>query len=288
LKSLSLRKLAAAAAIGALSVTVFAVGAASADQPGLEHMAQMQGNGNGNDAGHGRPGGGGGVSNLVDHGGPVLPSAHLYAIWWGPASGWPSDANSSMTNFFQNFGSSSYLQIAKQYMRGSGLTTTYGGSFTDSSTPPAKLGTTTVAGEISHVLNGAAPDPNGIYVVLTSTFPRGGNFCAWHTGASVNGVQIAEAYIPNTANVFGCGTPGGATSVSAQTDSIGNVTAHELMESITDPQPSGSSYGWIDNGGQEIGDKCAWQFANTVHIGSLVWQLQEEWSNAISGCAQGS
>jgi hypothetical protein len=48
------------------------------------------------------------------------------------------------------------------------------------------------------------------------------------------------------------------------------------------------AYAWIDSSKAEIGDKCAWQFGAPVTLGHTQWQLQEEWSNAISGCAQGS
>jgi hypothetical protein len=239
---------------------------------------------------HGNPHAGGGSNpNLVDHGGPILPSAHLYAIWWGPASGWPSDTNSAMTSLLSNFGTSSYVQLGAQYMRGANLNVSYGGAYTDSSTPPAKLGTQGVASEIANVLKGALPDPNGIYIVFTSTMPRGGNFCAWHTGATVNGVTIAMAYIPNTTNIFGCGVPTNSNvTFTAGTQSIADSTAHEAMEAITDPQPAGTGLAWIDNGGQEIADKCETVYGNAVHIGGALWVLQEEWSNAISGCAQAS
>ena len=40
--------------------------------------------------------------------------------------------------------------------------------------------------------------------------------------------------------------------------------------------------------GSEIGDKCAWLFTGPVTLSNgSVWQLQEEWSNAVTGCVQG-
>ncbi len=38
-----------------------------------------------------------------------------------------------------------------------------------------------------------------------------------------------------------------------------NVTSHEEMEAASDPELNA----WIDSSGQEIGDKCAWQFGPT-------------------------
>ena len=44
---------------------------------------------------------------------------------------------------------------------------------------------------------------------------------------------------------------------------------------------------WYDSNGQEVGDKCAWQFGSPVTLSNgIEWQLQEEWSNANSGCVQ--
>jgi hypothetical protein len=56
------------------------------------------------------------------------------------------------------------------------------------------------------------------------------------------------------------------------------------METVTDSDINA----WYDNGGQEIGDKCAYQYSSCVSLGGISWQIQSEWSNAISGCAQGN
>src|SRR6516165_11844921 len=102
----------ATAAIAAVSMTVFA---------SLPAHAAAQSNASGVNN----------VKNVVDHGGPVLSAADLYAIWWGPASGFPADEQAKVTTFLQGFGSSDYLQIAKQYMRGATPTATFKGTFFD-------------------------------------------------------------------------------------------------------------------------------------------------------------
>ena len=66
--------------------------------------------------------------------------------------------------------------------------------------------------------------------------------------------------------------------------------SHELEESVTDPLGNA----WYDAAGYENGDKCAWTFGtqqgSTPHgaynqtIGSGVYELQQEWSNLLSGC----
>jgi hypothetical protein len=272
-------------AITSLVFTVATAGVARAEKEDVEAFHQMTGR-DVHAASPFRQSAG----NLIDHGGPILPSAHLYAIWWGPSNGFPSDAQTGLTDLLSNFGSSQYLQVVAQYMRGASLTTSFVTSYVDTSAAPSKASTSSIQSEIAKVLsqNGATPDPNGIYLVFTSTFPRGGNYCAWHSGATVNGVAIAQAYMPNTAGIAGC-DPGNlynANQYTQGTRSIANVTAHEVMESITDKTPGGTTTAWIDSQGAEVSDKCAWKFANKVLVGSTFWQLQENWSNAVSACVQ--
>ena len=230
--------------------------------------------------------------NLVDHGGPILLASDTYAIWWGSSGAWNSNAQADLGTLFAGFGGSNYLGIAQQYMRTSTkIASSYKGAKADSTAPPNKVSPSTLGNEVAHIY-GTNVDPNGIYFVYTSNFPKGGNFCAWHSYATVNGVRVAVAYMPNTTGIAGCNpqvTSGTTTYSDEGVNSLANVTAHEFMEAVTDTQPASGTYGWIDNSGSEIGDKCAWQFAGTVTLtGGTVWKLQEEWSNAISGCAQGS
>ena len=159
----------------------------------------------------------------------------------------------------------------------------------DSSTPPKKVSASTLGSEVAKVYGGQL-DPAGIYFVYTSNFPSGGGFCAWHDFTPVNGQDVAVAYMPNTTGVAGCdsGNQYGDPSHSQGLSSLANVTAHEFMEAVTDTWPAQGSLAWVDGSGSEIGDKCAWQFAGPVTLSNGTrWQLQEEWSNAISGCAQG-
>ena len=228
--------------------------------------------------------------NLIDHGGRITPSSHTYAIYWGSANAWPSDVFNGLANLFSGFGGSNYLAIAQQYMRGSAISSAYAGAKFDASPPPKKVSASTLGAEVQKEY-GTQLDPAGIYFVYTSNFPNGGGFCAWHSFTSVSGQNVAVAYIPNTTGVAGCdgGNQFGNSSYSEGLYSLANVTAHEFMEAVTDTWPGSRTYAWIDPSGSEIGDKCAWQFSGTVTLSNRTrWQLQEEWSNAISGCAQGT
>ena len=230
----------------------------------------------------------GGGGNLIDHGGPVLAADTTYAIWWGSASAWPSDTQSNIVALFQGFNGTSFLGIVNQYMRGGTVTSSFAQNFFDSSSPPSRSpSNATLEAEVCNVLgrNGVQPSPSAIYFIYTSNFPSHVNFCAFHTFGTCNGVTIQFAYMPNTTGVAGC-DPGnllGCNSFSQGTRSLANVTSHEYMEAITDPDLDA----WFDSAGQEVGDKCAFQFQSCVILANGgSWQLQEEWSNAVSGCAQ--
>jgi hypothetical protein len=163
-------------------------------------------------------------------------------------------------------------------------------SFVDTSAPPSHSpSVNTIVNEVAKVLasNGKAPDPNAIYLVYTSNFPHA-NFCAWHSAGAIQTTTVQVGYMPNTSNIAGCDPNNlfNANSYSEGTRALADSTAHEFMEATTDPVPLS---GWADKNGQEIGDKCNFQFSGTVTLkNGSQWQIQEEWSNAANGCVQGS
>jgi hypothetical protein len=228
-------------------------------------------------------------SNLIDNGGKVLAASNTYAIFWGSASAWNADVQPGIAAFFGGLSGSSFLNTGTQYMRNTAISSTFKGARFDLSAPPRKVSPSTLGSEIQKIY-GASLDANGIYFLFTSNFPKGGGFCAWHSLATVGGQPIAVAYMPNTTGVAGC-DPGNLYNLSGSEGlrSLANVTSHEFMEAITDPLPANGTDGWKDSSGSEIGDKCAWVFFASVTLSNnSVWQLQEEWSNAVSGCVQTS
>ena len=225
-------------------------------------------------------------SPLIDHHGEVLTSSTLVPIWWG--TNFPTDEQSGIDLLLGGFNGSSYLAIANQYMRGATATTSYttGSDLFDSSAPPSHApSVAAIATEVASLVQ--HPNPNAIYLVYTSNFPKI-NYCAWHASAQVNGVTTQIAYLPNATDVAGC-DPGdlyGANTFSEGTRSVADSTAHEFMESVTDPLPL---TGWADKNGQEIGDKCNFVYGGPVTLSSgPTWQLQMEWSDAASGCVPGA
>jgi hypothetical protein len=228
-------------------------------------------------------------SNLVDHGGKVLAGSHTYAIWWGNQSAWASDVQPGMASFFSGLNGTSFLNTGTQYMRGASVSSSFKGSVVDTSAPPKRVSASTLGNEVAKMFPSPL-DSSAIYFVFTSNMPSGGNYCAWHSYATVSGQNIAVAYMPNISGMAGCdpSNPNNLTG-SEGLRAIANVTSHEFFEAITDTLPGSSTYGWVDSSGSEIGDKCAWQFGPSVTLSnSTVWRLQEEWSNATSGCVQTS
>jgi hypothetical protein len=225
---------------------------------------------------------------LIDHGGKILNQSNTYAIWWGPSSGFPSDALTGIQKLLDGFGGSTYLAIANQYMRGGTAASKFVASYFDPSAPPGHSPSTAmIVNEVSKVLaaNNLTPDPSAVYLVYTSNFPHA-NFCAWHSAGTIGSTTVQVGYMPNTTGVAGC-DPGNlynANTYSEGTRSLADSTAHEFMEATTDPVPL---TGWADKNGQEIGDKCNFVYSAAVTLSNRsTWQLQEEWSNSAGGCVQ--
>jgi hypothetical protein len=225
--------------------------------------------------------------DLEDLGGPVIPESTMIAIWWGQTSRFPADTMSGMDTFLTGLNGSRYLAVADQYVRQPAKSTFLGHILETSPSPTHSPSTEEIVAKVCQVLYDArqVPNPNTLYLVFTDGFPEQSNFCAWHDGGKCpSGQRIRVAYLPNMANVPQC-DPGDLFSCnkfSEPTRALANVTAHEVLEMITDPDGNA----WVDRAGEEIADKCVWRFGSCTALGSTRWQLQKEWSNADHACVQ--
>jgi hypothetical protein len=223
-------------------------------------------------------------ANVIDHGGTVLATSKTVAIYWGNAGDFPSDLQSGMASLLGGLNGSTYLRTANQYMRGATATTSYGGAIIDGSAPPKSApSSSTLAAEVCKLV--ATPDPNTLYIVFTSNAPKI-SYCAWHDKATCNGVEFEIAYMPNQADLPGC-SPYSVSNLGCNTYSNGTVAtadgvAHEFMETITDAHIDA----WYATGGAEIADKCEYNYASCVNLGTDSWEIQTEWSNATGTCVQ--
>lgn len=265
----------------ALSATTALVGAALGVLPAQAASSARPTGARGAGSGHG---GGSTPSPLVDHGGPVLASSTTYDIWWGP-SGFPADAESNIPLELAGLTGSSYLGIAGQYMGKAAVSTSYANApVQDTSAPPSS------SPKVQTIVNEVAkwfphPAAGSVFFVYVPNKPNGANFCGWHSYGTIDKVTVQVAYILNWAS--GCdpllATDLHANDLTAGTRAYADTTAHEFMESITDPTISA----WYDKSGQEIGDKCNFVYSSPVQLSNgTQWQIQEEWSNILGGCQQ--
>jgi hypothetical protein len=221
----------------------------------------------------------GSAGDMTWHGGTILVANKTMAIFWG-SWGSPGDIITGLDRFFQGFGGSAYAGDSTEYTGSNGQVTsssTYLGHVLDTSAPPSRSPSVSkMVAEACKVTNNN-PDPNALYLIYTSNFPKQNSFCAWHSyGNCSNGAPVQVANMPNTTGISGCNPSDTWTTNSEGLASLANVTSHELSETITDPRNGG----WYDANGQENGDKCAWSFNHVVTLANgALFKLQMEWSN---------
>jgi hypothetical protein len=224
---------------------------------------------------------------LIYHNGNVLRSNFTAAIFWGSPwsnASFASDKISGLDTFFNGFGGSSYAKTGNEYYDLSGpitSTSVYLGHVIDTSAVPNRaLKVSAAVGEVCKITNNN-PALDTTYFIYTSSKAGNVNYCAWHSwGKCSNGAPVQVAYMPNLDGIAGCDPQDSASGHSQGLAALANVTAHELLEAITDPRGAG----WYDSSGEENADKCAWSFPtagglSTFYNGSK-WKLQMEWSNA--------
>jgi hypothetical protein len=243
-------------------------------------------------------------SNLIDHGGEVVPTLKLNVIYWG--TGFESTTKSLYTTFLQGLTSSGYWSINTQYLHGHAASNaSYGASYSDTSTPPSTVSDADLQNEVHKVLAGGHlpfSSTSLYYVVTPKTVSvcSGGcscsNFCGYHSDyqdSSFGDVLYATipsaAACPTSCGIFSgdAGTPNG----NVEADEGVSILAHEGEETLTDAQGSA----WYDRSGNENADKCAYKYGTTTTSngaevnqswGGKHWLVQMNWSNAIGGCAE--
>lgn len=258
-------------------------------------------------------------SNLYFHGGVndgtagtigVETAPKVYLVLWG--SQWnnndPSNEANNEQAFLNNVGGSSWLNSVTQYCQGvASGTVTCGSSgqhagnqagilagvwYDNASAAPSQPTQSQLASEAvraaSHFGNTTVgSNASTQYVIATATGNSssgfGTQYCAWHSSTSSSYGYIAYTNLPYLtdagascgANFNGLGADAGQTIVEG----------HELAETISDQYPNG---GWLDSGGSENGDKCAWTSATTTEsFGSYRFPVQPLWSNAANSGSGG-
>jgi hypothetical protein len=255
--------------------------------------------------------------NLIYNTGPVMRNPTNYLIFWQPPgrAAFPAGYQAAIEKFFRDEGGTPFYNIVTEYSDSSGIAVPNAESlgapsFTDTTTAPPSGNDGTIAHPLtdSDVQNevdvALAANPTWLgpatdveYFVFTPSDVdectdstdcfainggSNGTFCAYHGdhGAGEyayqpfagNGNCTTQATFPNGQNV----------------DTVLSATSHEEIESNTDPQLSA----WRSADGNEIGDKCAYNYGYTAPDGTNFvlngdrYQIQQEWSNDVAGCAK--
>jgi hypothetical protein len=221
----------------------------------------------------------GGSPDMTYHGGPILPSATVEAIFWG--SSWltyKGDEITGMDMWYKGVGGTSYAATVDEYTDGSGQrvssSITYQGYLIDGSSVPRHLSTSAVLSEVCKMV--PKPVTNGYYPVYVDKARGGANYCAYHSWGSCNGVAVEFGFFFKPDGDAGCNPNSTVAGQSEGLAADANVSGHELSETRSDPNGNA----WYDSSGAENGDKCAWTFGGPyVLFGSQEWKIQGNWSN---------
>jgi hypothetical protein len=250
--------------------------------------------------------------NLQYFGGPVISTAKVYAVYWGPKV--DGTVKAGIGNFYKALVTSDHMDWLTEYktnltgVNGHGGSNqdigrgTYGGEFTIAPKNTSNnLQDKDVQNELEAQVAANAlpvPDDNTLYMIH---FPPGvkitvdgqsscSAFCAYHEGfVSQKLGNMFYGVMPDLGSgacSFGCGFGGSAF------DSTTIVSSHEATEAITDPFPTpGSSpaypQAWNTTDGSEIGDLCAESTAKVVSP-SRTYNIQGEYDNSTSSCKSGT
>ena len=117
------------------------------------------------------------------------------------------------------------------------------------------------------------------------------SFCAWHSStigldSTPWGSPIAFTNMPYVLDKGGsCGENAVNLGTAGVDDGVTIVGGHEYAETITDQFPLG---GWVDSGGGENGDKCAWITYGQGALQNLslttgLFAVQSTWANDFAG-----
>ncbi len=238
-------------------------------------------------------------SNNLNYGGGsvMVGTTNVYAIFWEPTGAVSANYNSLILRYFGDVGGSSLYQNNTQYTDNTGAfpsNSVLAGSWVDSSAyPESPLLDSDIQNEVTNAMNanGWGAGIDNIFFVFTEQNQdicfdssqsqcASNTFCAYH---NYFGTDTIYATMPYAAS-FSC-NPGSSPNGDDADQTI-NVTSHEQMEAATDPLLNA----WTDSSGQEIGDKCAWQFGSLDGQGGDVnWNgddyiVQQEWDNNVGGC----
>jgi serine protease len=256
------------------------------------------------------------TNDLYYHGGTggigVETAPKVYLVLWG--SQWTNNDPSGEANILQNFyngvGGSSWNNSVTQYCQGvasgtytCGTSGQHAGNptgmlagvwFDTGVTAPSRPSQSQIATEAQRAAGHfGGLNSNTVQYVIAAPHgvkPQGfgTQYCAWHSSTSSSYGTLAYTNLPYITDAgSSCGANFNGLGPNAGITIVGG---HEMAETETDQFPNG---GWLDSGGSENGDKCAWiQTGNqgasaNVSFSTGTFPVQSLWSNAFNSGSGG-
>jgi len=249
----------------------------------------------------------GGTPPLLYHGGSVMHTPAVYAIFWIPPHLQDSSATSlssayqkiQKTMLSEYFGHSLMNNNTQYYDSSKWITNTgkLAGTYVDTSLYPGEdcfdsgvpdplncITDADIQHEVTKVmaLKGWTGGVSKLFMVFTSS-NEGSCFSSSSSACSYTAYCAYHSYFVNSAladvvysnepygNTSACQI-GGAPSPNGfpEADTAATASSHELTESITDPLLDA----WYDSSGYEIGDECAYYYGFAGWDGGLA---NEQW-----------
>jgi hypothetical protein len=109
-----------------------------------------------------------------------------------------------------------------------------------------------------------------------------GLYCGYHSYVGSGYGPLAYTDLPYVTDLgFDCGQNYVNSGADGTYDGLSLVAGHEFIETLTDPYPNN---GWVDAGGEENADKCAWKSSGAgamtdLHLSTGTFAVQGSWSN---------
>ena len=245
------------------------------------------------------------AAQILYHGGPIMnkaAGANVYVIWYGNWSG--NTATTIVPEYLSHTGGSPYYHINTTYHDGANVFTndivTLKGQTTDSYSQGSTLTDAKVKKVVSKAItSGVFPkDTNALYFVLTSKDVNESSgfctqYCGWHTHGTIATADIKYSFVGDAARcITSCAAQSSGPNGNAGADGMLSVVAHELEETVTDPDLNA----WYFASGNENADQCAWTFGTeytapngakaNMNINGHDYLIQQNWIQAASGkCA---
>ena len=188
-------------------------------------------------------------NDLIYHGGMILPSVTVQAIFWGTSWGtYTGDKITGIDTWYSSVGTpsggagSSYEATVNEFTDSSGYrvtsATSYLGHAVDTSSVPRRPSTSAVLNEVCRVV-GSSVVANAFYPVYVDRKRGGANYCAYHSNGTCNGRPVEFGFFFNLDGDAGCDPQSTVAGQSQGLKALANVTGHELSETRSDPDGNG-------------------------------------------------